>query len=440
MGELMQWKKKVLENQPHIAIVSDSIAHFNTDMPTQLKQTRINFLPIQNDNNDISPTNIQPITGRTGINIYKDPNINWNQLIIDGTFTNSNNWSAGNSTYGSISLNNNIATWTCSTVPTQYYQTGIAEKANHVEIPENHIVLLTAQVKSSVADRIALYALVGLNEHTSPCYANVNANEWTSIWGCAPARSSGKIVGKGKVCYGSTSSSISNIVVGTTLEVKNFMMFDLTQMFGEGNEPTVEQFKTLFNASYYTYNLGTPTTIGTTINNITAISIDWTSIAGTLYGGYIDLVNGKLVKEWNKIKIKDCSVGLTSNTTTAWHNWFVNLPYEYKMTKNFSETELPIRCDTFLATPQTGGYLTQSQTKPIVWASLVDGNLRFKYIDDCALTAAEFKTKYGEVEIAYKLETPIEYSLTPQQIIAFKGTNNIWSSANGTVDIKYWTH
>lgn len=168
--------------------------------------------------------------------------VRWNQLILDGAFTDSSKWIT-NTSYGSLSLSNNVAKWTCSTTPDYYYRTGITEKDNHLEISEDHKVLLYAEVRSSVAERIALYALVGVNEHSNPYYQNVNANEWTVVCGLATQRSSGKIIGKGKVCYGSSSTTISSIVPGTTLEAKNFMMFDLTQMFGAGNEPTKAEFE-----------------------------------------------------------------------------------------------------------------------------------------------------------------------------------------------------
>lgn len=43
---------------------------------------------------------------------------------------------------------------------------------------------------------------------------------------------------------------------GTEVYVKNINIFDLTQMFGEGNEPTIEEFEAMFPNSYYEYNEG----------------------------------------------------------------------------------------------------------------------------------------------------------------------------------------
>lgn len=47
------------------------------------------------------------------------------------------------------------------------------------------------------------------------------------------------------------------ITDGTYIELRNWLYFDLTQMFGAGNEPaTVEEFKALFPNDYYDYNAG----------------------------------------------------------------------------------------------------------------------------------------------------------------------------------------
>ena len=169
--------------------------------------------------------------------------VQWNQLIVDGQFTDVSKW-ATNVNYGQVSVNNNIGTWTCTVTPDYYYRTGIMESREHLNIPETHKILMRATVRSSVAIRIALYALALGNEHSNPYYQDITVNEWTTIFGFVVQRNAGKFFGKGKICYSASSQNIGNIVPGTTLEAKDFMMFDLTQMFGAGNEPsTVEEFE-----------------------------------------------------------------------------------------------------------------------------------------------------------------------------------------------------
>ena len=62
------------------------------------------------------------------------------------------------------------------------------------------------------------------------------------------------------------------------------------------------------------------------------------------------------------------------------------------------------------------------------------------------VTSAAWNSKLAEwyandtpLTVAYKLGTPIEYTLTPQQITTLIGTNNVWSDANGDITVKYMT-
>lgn len=43
-------------------------------------------------------------------------------------------------------------------------------------------------------------------------------------------------------------------------------------------------------------------------------------------------------------------------------------------------------------------------------------------------------------KVIYKLSEPITYQLTPQQLITYKGVNNILSYTNGQAEVKYWTY
>ena len=45
-----------------------------------------------------------------------------------------------------------------------------------------------------------------------------------------------------------------------------------------------------------------------------------------------------------------------------------------------------------------------------------------------------------KVQVSFTMKTPIRYTLSPQTLKTLKGINNIWSNANGPVDIQYYTH
>ena len=88
------------------------------------------------------------------------------------------------------------------------------------------------------------------------------------------------------------------------------LLFDLTQMFGAGNEPTLEQFQQMFPASYYGYNAGTllsakATSVVSKSGGITVETYNIPSAVQSLTGygwscplaqNYIDFVNKKFVQ------------------------------------------------------------------------------------------------------------------------------------------------
>lgn len=95
------------------------------------------------------------------------------------------------------------------------------------------------------------------------------------------------------------------------VQIKNVNLFDLTQMFGAGNEPTTtDEFRAMFPDTYYEYNQGELLTakcvnISNSYNNITIPK----NIIDTLpnYGmsannshNYIDLINHKYIEQVNK--------------------------------------------------------------------------------------------------------------------------------------------
>jgi len=67
---LLEQRRKILLNTPHLETVSNNIATFNTDMNVSLKDCKIYFSPIQEGEGDPSPDNVRPIHGWDGITIY----------------------------------------------------------------------------------------------------------------------------------------------------------------------------------------------------------------------------------------------------------------------------------------------------------------------------------------------------------------------------------
>ena len=96
------------------------------------------------------------------------------------------------------------------------------------------------------------------------------------------------------------------------LVFEDIMFYDLTQMFGAGNEPTIEEFEAMFPADYYPYS--DPTIISSQTDRVEMASADGTitqqiptgfpvlNSAGSVYD-YIDLNEGKLHQRVGKVDL-----------------------------------------------------------------------------------------------------------------------------------------
>ena len=152
----------------------------------------------------------------------------------------------------------------------------------------------------------------------------------------------------------------------------------------------------------------------------------------TVYGGYVDLINGKLVQTYKKIDLGEfnwgyyvyanCSGGYTFGVTDS-------EVYNGNTIPNAYCSALPITTDNdFNNDSLTSASLTININNMI--------KVKIPNVTD----AASLKSALSGIKLVYQLKTPIEYSLTPQTLKALKGVNNIWSNANGPVSITYWTH
>ena len=158
---------------------------------------------------------------------------------------------------------------------------------------------------------------------------------------------------------------------------------------------------------------------GADTSDPTTYPITWQS-AGTVYGGTYDPLTGKLRVTHQQIIAGDYTWN-KSGSVYYYH------PYNL-YTEVIPETPTgrkPIVCshlgynDSSAATPATIGYGGINN----------NGNLTI-------LESTYLELDLSEVQIVYPLATPIEYTLTPQQISSLVGENNVWADT-GDVDVTY---
>lgn len=214
-------------------------------------------------------------------------------------------------------------------------------------------------------------------------------------------------------------------------------LFDLTAMFGSGNEPaSVEEFEKIFPADYYPYNAGEIVSAGVTEVAVgdTACPIPEAIKALPGYGwsagtarNYVDYENKRYVQCVSSVDLGTLNwvagdsgkVGFQTSQVTG-----------QKLTKNYNI--LPnIICSKYLAKTQNAMWGKTSVTGITTNAS-VDG---FVYVNDTSYTdAAAFKQAMSGVILYYELAEPIVTDIS--SLIPDDFLRNIDVEAGGSVIFK----
>ena len=138
--------------------------------------------------------------------------------------------------------NNNVAMFTV----TEKWQ-GVAQ---FVEFIKNHKYYMYAEAKSDRENNTILCPYVYQDAFGTENSVVLHGTEWSGYAAMNIAAKSIKSV-VGVRAAGATT------VIGATISCKNIQCIDLTQMFGAGNEPTLEQFQAMLTRPDYPYNAGT---------------------------------------------------------------------------------------------------------------------------------------------------------------------------------------
>lgn len=159
---------------------------------------------------------------------------------------------------------------------------------------------------------------------------------------------------------------------------------------------------------------------------------------GTVYGGTFDWVSGKLMVEYGSY---------TFTGSESWTKGSYPWGYDTSITANGYSTTISgikssakanIISDTFVLSSTTARNLRAA----IEWSRVdccINNVVGFDYIViryDSITDSATFAQYMAGKTIVYELETPLEYTLSPQQIETLLGENNVWSDA-GPITLTY---
>ena len=371
----------------------------------------VNIEPVQSGSGDPSPDNIRPITGWTGVNVWDDPvhggTIDWNQLVVNGNFADgTNNWNKTNQLSLSASGNKLTVTALSKSTYAYVYQVDIPN------IPTGHTVLISSYVTLSQAEKIAYGNGTGILATSSTLTANTRTQYWivTTI--------SSTPLAKLTIYTGRTAG----LDIGSTCTIEDVQIYDLTRIYGAGNEPTTfSSFSALFPNEFYDNDSGTETCVSA-VNGDTYrhVQVDWTTEAGTVYGGSLDVTTGVLTVTHALFDMGNAASFTGDSNRPGVYRFsipgrrsgsYVTACSAYKIYNNLSTSE-----DYYIS-----GY----------WA-YGGGTVFFRDSSMAGYTSAQVKTAVSGYMLTYELATPQTYQLTPQQLNTLLGTNNIWSDTGNT--------
>ena len=163
---------------------------------------------------------------------------------------------------------------------------------------------------------------------------------------------------------------------------------------------------------------------GADTSDYTTYPVSWQTEAGTVYGGVVDVTTGKLTVTHTRIDLGSLSWGTGSGGAAR----FVATP------NPIAKGSSTIICEVL-----------QTSTNTAIYAGSVDKAIAVHtngtiWVRDTDYTDKDdFKTAMDGKYAVYELATPIEYDLTPVEITALVGTNNIWGDTNGNAEVEYYT-
>lgn len=87
--DLMDYRRKIIANSPHLASASGAIATFSDGADLPLKSLNVGIEPVQSGSGDPSPSNIRPISGWNAVNVTRAGKNLWNPNDVFTGFINA---------------------------------------------------------------------------------------------------------------------------------------------------------------------------------------------------------------------------------------------------------------------------------------------------------------------------------------------------------------
>jgi len=175
-----------------------------------------------------------------------------------------------------------------------------------------------------------------------------------------------------------------------------------------------------FNLAFSNAQLEEGTTATTFERSGATYPISWSDEAGTVYGGYLDVLSGLLTVTHELKAISELS----------WTQHPTNTIVFYTTVSGKAYGVSNIMSDAFSVTGDSVTSMTAGTMRGLANNAVV-------YIAANSTDATDFVNDYGTNQLLYELATPQTYQLTPAEVTSLLGANNVWVDTNGDVELTY---
>lgn len=358
-----------------ISTALGSIAHFEDGAEADAVSVIAHIEPVQEGSGDPSPTNVRPITGHTGMDVVR----------------------TGKNLFEPLSY--------------KYYKKETGGAFNGDNINSFVSILNTLPIGNYIV---------------SFQFNVLETISGATTWGILLRNSvTGYVDGRqtGQHNSGETLSFSKTIVITEANKGKwaNAYLYS-----GGGNKAKVYWYD-------FQFELGSTATAYEPYQGET-YPITFPTEAGTVYGGYMDVTNGKLVVDRAMVDLGTLDWLKSSSNGGKFYSTQVTTP-NYK-----GSTDATMACSQYIfdgVGSAARGYYGGNGTFRYYYEGATIKELYVHDQSKNSMTTDQFKTAMSGVQLVYELATPIEYDITPQQIALLLGVNNVWNDCNGNTDVEY---
>ena len=155
----------------------------------------------------------------------------------------------------------------------------------------------------------------------------------------------------------------------------------------------------------------------------TTLPITWQSVAGTCYGGTVNVLTGEMRVTHKSVDLGTLTWSVYANDSSG-ASFRATQPDYFPIVINNSYVMDAI-CERYKVT--FFGSVAAWIVRDGVLSSLNSGYLMVRETGMIGKTGQQFATAISGTKLVGKLATPLTYQLTPQQLSTLIGTNNLWA-------------